>query len=122
MRYMWRLQFGLRTLLLAMLVLGTAPWIVCRFVQWRQDKLWNALETGKHRRDEALVQWRQTYDSWQQGAANSSDEAAVRERYFVARKQVEDALSGIISYYGDQEEAQKRGVEWREKQRAMKSK
>jgi hypothetical protein len=38
MRYSWRLQYGLRSLLLAMLVLGTAPWLAYRFVQWRQDR------------------------------------------------------------------------------------
>jgi hypothetical protein len=54
MPYSRRLQYGVRTLLLVMLVLGIAPKIAHRFVQWRQDRLWNALETGKHRRDEAL--------------------------------------------------------------------
>jgi hypothetical protein len=83
---------------------------------------WNALESGKRQRDEALVQWRKTYDRWQQGAANSSDEDAARQQYYVARAQVEDAFAGIISYYGASEEALKRGVEWREKRRAKTTK
>jgi hypothetical protein len=99
----WRFQFGLRTLMLAMLVLGILPWIVLKVREARERQFWNALEESKRLRDESLAKWRTTYDRWQQGNATIRDESDARQRYFDTRSQVERTVRAVNEYYDSDE-------------------
>lgn len=101
----WRFQFGLRTLMLAMLVLGILPWIVLKVREARERQIWNALEESKRLRDEAIADWRLTYDRWQQGNATIRDESDARQRYFDTRSKVERTVRAVNEYYdGDEKQ------------------
>ena len=83
-------QFGLRTLLAAMLVLGMLPWAVqC----WRDEQAWQALESARQRCDQALIDWRSIYELTLQDEAPSAatSESPARARYFAARQQLKTA-------------------------------
>ena len=99
----WRMQFGLRTLLAATLVFGTLPWVVHRYLQWREEQAWHALASAKQQRDQALTAWRRVYESTLGGgsSAGAKSESAARERYFVAREQVEAAVIALHERYDD---------------------
>jgi len=103
MRHFWRVRFRLRTLLLAMLILGVSPWLVLRYLERREDQMWNALQTAKSQRDMTLVHWRRIYDRLQAGEANDAQESDARSRYFEARAQTELAVKRVRSHYGNDE-------------------
>jgi hypothetical protein len=94
-----RLQFGLRSLLLAMLVLGTLPWLIHRHLRWRDAQLWQALDAARQQRDQSLIQWREVYSEYQTGSAPLAAESAARERYFAARQQVAGAVGSLRARY-----------------------
>jgi hypothetical protein len=95
----WRLQFGLRSLLLAMLVLGTLPWLIHRHLRWRDAQLWQALDAARQQRDQTLIQWRHIYSEYQTGSTPLAAESAARERYFAARQQVASAVAILRDRY-----------------------
>jgi len=119
MRHFWRVRFRLRTLLLAMLILGISPWLVVRYLEWQEDQMWSTLQTAKSQRDMALVQWRRTYDRVQAGEATDAHEADARSQYFAARVRTEDAVKEVNSYYGDDEKTLIKAMEER-KSRKMR--
>lgn len=107
MRKKSKLQFGLRTLLVAMAVAGTAPWIGVQIVRWREDRLWNQLDKAKYLRDQALIHWRREYDIFSQGNVYPEAERSAREHYFNMREGVEQAVREIDVYYADDLERKK---------------
>jgi hypothetical protein len=110
-----RFQFGLRTLLVAMVVLGTAPWVAVQVVQWREDQLWNKLDTAKRLRNQALVDCRREYDIFIQGNVSAEAEAQARERYFSMRAIVETCRREIDAYYADNLDRKKAAASRRER-------
>lgn len=119
MRHFWRVRFRLRTLLLAMSILGASPWLVLRCLEWRENQLWNALETAKAQRDAEIANWRAIYDGRQTGDESDAQEAAARSRYFAARAQTELAVKRIHSHYGSNEEALIKAAERRKPRKAQ---
>ena len=100
---MRRLQFSLRTLSVAMLVLGALPWLALRYWQWREREIWTAHYAAKIERDQALVDWRNVYDQFVNKQASEATEHQARARYFAARKTVEQRRKAIESFYGNSE-------------------
>ena len=119
MRHFWRVRFRLRTLLLAMLILGISPWLVVRYLEWQEDQMWNTLQTAKSQRDMAIVHWRRIYDRVQAGEATDTHESDARSQYYSARARVENAVKEVNSYYGDDEKALIKAMEQR-KSRKMR--
>jgi len=119
MRDFWRVQFRLRTLLLAMLILGASPWLVVRYFEWRENELWNALETAKTQRDAEITNWRAIYDGMQVGDASDAQESDARSRYFAARAQTELAVKRVHSHYGSNEDALIKAAERRKSRKAQ---
>jgi hypothetical protein len=116
---LWRFQFGLRTLLLAMLLLGMAPWAVIQFIQWRDDRLWISLQAAKQQRDAALVAWRVAYDAFERDKSPASDkeELEAQQRYYAARNDVESARKAVYARYGDSEKELMQAIAARRRQR-----
>ena len=109
----WRFQFGLRTLLIAMLLLGIAPWLAVKYVRWREEQLWSRYDHAKFMRNQAIAQWRVVYDEFSEGKSDLTAETEARERYFSYRAQVESALGEIHRYYGSSDEELQRAIERR---------
>ena len=107
---MRRLQFSLRTLLIAMLVLGALPWVAMRYRQWREREMHAAHYAAKVERDNALVQWRNVYDQFVNNRVSQATEAQARARYFAARKTVEQTAKAIESFSGNTEDKLQHGV------------
>src|SRR4029453_3912524 len=101
---MCRLQFSLRTLLIAMLVFGTLPWLGLRFWKWRENEIWAAHYAAITDRDQSLVDWRMAYDEFVNNQASQATEVQARARYFAARKTVEQKRKAIESLYGYSED------------------
>jgi cell division protein FtsL len=104
---MRRLQFSLRTLLVAMLVLGALPWLA---IKWREREIWSAHRAAKMERDQALVDWRNLYDQFVNNQASAAAEAQARKRYFAARQGVETTAKTIQSFYGESQDQLQRGL------------
>jgi hypothetical protein len=107
---MRRLQFSLRTLLVAMLVLGMLPWIGLRYWKWRESEIWSAHNAAKVERDQALQAWRDVYDQFVNNQASATIEGQARARYFAARKTVEQKRKAIESLYGNSEDKLQRAM------------
>ena len=91
-----RFQFGLRTLLLLMLLLGMAPWGLVQYQRWREARLWSDYHTAREQRDELLNQWRLNYAAMIKNAqTQSTAEASVREAYLTARREVEEKWQAL---------------------------
>jgi hypothetical protein len=118
MRHSLRFQFGIRTLLIAMLLVGIALCIGVRLQKSREDRLWLVLDEAKQRRNEAIKTWRTTYDQIAAGNLGLQDEAVARERYFAYRAQVETAVREISAYYGGTEKALHQAVHRRNAERS----
>ena len=103
MRSPWRFQFRLRTLLVAMLLLGVSPWIAIRL---RERRRWNEFTTARLQRDQSLVAWRAAYDTLVQEGSPSAitGEVKAQTRYYAARKRVDQALANLQSLYGSPEQ------------------
>jgi hypothetical protein len=98
----WRFQFGLRTLLGAVLLLP--PVLAALSMRWRDERLWRAVRDAKQRRDAALVSWRVAYGRFANGTAGASqEEAAAQQRYYAARQETESALKTLYARYGNSE-------------------
>lgn len=108
-----RFQFGLRTLMLTMLVSGMLPWIAVRCWQWREDRIWTAHYAAKQQRDQALVSWRTVYDGFVRQELDAAAEAKAREKYWTARKEVEQTVKTLRSFYGDSPANLQRAVQSR---------
>src|SRR5262245_28567859 len=102
MRRHFRLQFGLRSLLVAALLLP--PLIAVQYRRWCDDRIWVALQDAKNRRDAALVAWRVVYASTRNSATGDAQEQAARQRFFSAREDVEAAVQALHSRYGNSED------------------
>jgi hypothetical protein len=100
----FRLQFRLRTLLVAAIFLPPMLAIVLRYPGWRDDRLWHALESAKQEREASLLDWRDVYERHQAGQVGSSHELAAQRRYFAARGNVESAVQAIQARYGNSQE------------------
>src|SRR5437762_13815765 len=76
-----RCQFGIRTLLVAAMILP--PLIAWQYRNWRDNQLWLNLELAKQQRDNALVAWRIAYDTHVAGKSSAPEKtaAAAQERY-----------------------------------------
>jgi hypothetical protein len=108
-----RIQFGLRGLLLAALLLP--PIIAYQYRYWHHERFWQALDAAKLRRDEALVAWRQTYDLYQSGKAGPPQEQAAQEQYYAARQDVESAYRALKARFGNTDKDLLRALEARRK-------
>src|SRR5947209_968706 len=105
MRWPWRFQFGIRTLLLATLVLP--PLIAVQYRKWQENQIWSAHDAAKQRRDDALVAWRVAYDSYSNNpsaAAWIANETKAQQRYYAARQEVEVTVKAIQARYGTERE------------------
>lgn len=96
-----RFQFGLRTLLIAALILP--PLIAVQYRKWHDGQIWKALATAKQQRDEALVAWRVAYDAYARSRSKLSEteETKAQQRYYAARAGVEKAMKDLHARYGD---------------------
>ena len=105
------LRFKLRTLLLV-LALGP-PFLasVFHYRNWRALQSMRSLEKATWKRDAVLETWRKTYDLLRAGQASASQEVALRQQYFSAWRDVENAKSAIESSYGSLEEARHRAAQ-----------
>jgi hypothetical protein len=95
------MRFRLRTLLI---VFALGPPFIASLVEyrrWRDDRLWQSLETAKRNRDELLVTWRRTYDLVTSGQVNAAQETAIQQRYFAARQDVESTWKSVRARYGN---------------------
>jgi hypothetical protein len=92
---------------MAMLVLGTLPWLIQRHLRWRDAQLWQALDAARQQREQSLIQWRDVYGEYQAGHAPLAAESAARERYFAAREQV----AGAVAILSDRYEGSPGGLE-----------
>jgi hypothetical protein len=110
----WRFQFGLRTLLIAALILP--PLIAC-YWRWRDDQIWHALQAAKQRRDASLAAWRVTYDAIARGKSGASHETAAQQRYYEARQDVESAMKALHARYGNSEQDLLRAMEARRRKK-----
>ena len=107
MRRWLRFQFGLRTLLVAMAVLGIAPWVAVQILQRKENQLWDNLDKAKSWQAQSLENWRRIDTLLSIRARGvtayrdiSATEASARERYFNMRAMVESAEREIDAYYG----------------------
>ena len=98
----WRLQFGLRTLLVATLILP--PIIAVQYGRWRDDRIWHDLNAAKQRRDASLIAWRRVYELVSAGKATPAQEAATQMTYYTARQDVEKAMRALHARYGNSDE------------------
>jgi hypothetical protein len=116
MRFPRRFQFGLRTLLIAMLFLGMAPWLA---LKWREDRLWKSLQAAKQRRDDALVAWRIAYAAFDNEKSSAAEAAEVQAqtRYYAAREEIESATQAIHSFYDNSEEKLARAIDARHRKK-----
>src|SRR5262245_36003108 len=102
MRLSLRCQFGLRTLLIAALLLPPVIAVVCQ--RWRDDRLWQAVQEAKRQRDAALVAWRVAYEPIaNRTVAASQEELAAQQRYYAARQETEFAVKALYARYGNSE-------------------
>ena len=99
-----RLQFSLRTLLLAVLVLAVTSWLVARYLKWHEDQVWTAFYAAVQDRDQAITTWRRLHAvredtrSWKQAEADS------RNRYFSAKQTIDEKLEMMRSYCDESSE------------------
>src|SRR5438876_504027 len=109
------MRFRLRTLLI---LLAVGPPFIASVVQYRIDQYrnWHALENMRlleratWKRDELLETWRKTYDLLASGVASTSQEAAIRQQYYAAWRDVEKAKGVIKSQYGSMDAARQRAA------------
>jgi hypothetical protein len=96
-----RLQFSLRTLLVMMLILGASPWIYLKWRKYREDHIWNSIETAKADRDKALIAWRTAYDVYasEKSDASAAAEIQAQKSYYAARQKVAGAVKQLNSLY-----------------------
>lgn len=99
-----RLQFRLRTLLLAAIVLPPVVAALAPYRSWRDERLWRSLERAKQQRDVMLIDWRDSYDQWETGQTSDADLQSARRRYFAARDDVQSAVKAIHARYGTERE------------------
>jgi hypothetical protein len=93
-------RYKLRTMLI---VAAMGPPIfagVIQYVRWRDDRLWQSLETAKRERDELLTAWRRTRDLVSTGQASAAQEAVIEARYYAARQDAQTADKAIRGRYG----------------------
>jgi hypothetical protein len=106
MRWPCRFQFGLRTLLIALLLLP--PLIAVQYRRLDKGRLWDAASAARQRRDKALADWRVAYDAI--GSKSTLDVEAVvaavedaQRRYFAARQDCEATYKALLASYGNSE-------------------
>jgi len=108
-----RLQFGLRGLLIALLVLP--PLIAVQYRRWHDGQIWKTLGAARRQRDEALVAWRVAYDSYatSQSKASEAEEVKAQQRYYAAREDIEKAIKALHARYGSSDKELLRAMEER---------
>jgi cell division protein FtsL len=97
----WRIQFGVRTLLLASLLLPPAIALLCE--RFSEARIWRELSAAKQRRDQRLVEWRIAYEASNSGSSSAAESKA-RQDYFSARQDVEAAVKTIYARHGNSEQ------------------
>jgi hypothetical protein len=115
MRPRWRLQFGLRTLLIAALLLP--PIIAVQYRRWRDDRIWRDLSAAKERRDASLVAWRRTFEAVHTGKAAPLEELAAQTSYYAARQDVESAMRSLHARYGSSDQDLLRAMQARQRKK-----
>ena len=98
MSKLWRLQFSLRTLLVAALILGIAPWLVTRYLKWRENQVWTAFNAAVHDRDQAITTWRRLHAVRENSSTWKQMEADSKDRYFSAKQRIDEMLNDLRSY------------------------
>jgi hypothetical protein len=95
MRWPWRFQFGLRTLLIALLLLP--PLIAVQYRRLGHGRFWDAVSAARQRRDKALADWRVAYDAIGSPATNIAAVEDAERRYFAARQDYEAAYKVLLA-------------------------
>jgi hypothetical protein len=93
------LQFGLRTLLLAVLLFAGTISIWRTVCKYRSASLWRNLEEAQSKRDAAQQGWKLAHEKVLGGVEGTVAEQKARDEYFAARKKVENAKTVLWKFY-----------------------
>jgi uncharacterized membrane protein YcjF (UPF0283 family) len=105
------MRYRLRTLLI---ILALAPPFlagVFHYRNWRALQSMRSLERATWKREEVLEVWRKTYDRFHAGEASATEEAAIRQEWYAAWHDVENAKQAIKARYGSLDAARQRAAQ-----------